>query len=136
MGESNIENVTNSVDQYKTEVTTKVQHINETKVVSDDQIQDTEKMFQTMMETMSNQMKNQLQKLKESNSKIGSNVKQMQESADCHVQKVTTEVMHSKEKLIRAQKSIQSNQEQCQSWYFSNEKSIESSFNGINQELE
>jgi len=134
--ESNIENVTNSVAQYKTEVTTKVQHINETKVVSDDQIQDTEKMFQTMMETMSNQMKNQLQKLKESNSKIGSNVKQMQESADCHVQKVTTEVMHSKEKLIRAQKSIQSNQEQCQSWYSSNEKSIESSFNGINQELE
>merc|ERR1711990_1300653 len=134
--ESNIENVTNSVAQYKTEVTSKVQHIHESKAVSDGQIEETKKMFQTMMENVQETMANHMGKLVESNAKIGSDADLIKESAGCHTEKITTELIHSNEKLTQAQKSIQCHKEQCESWFASNEKSIESSFNDLNQKLE
>ena len=65
-------------------------------------------MFQTMMETMTNQMN----KLVESNATIDSDANLIEQSADCHTEKVTTELMNSKQKLTHVQKSIQSHQEQ------------------------
>ena len=133
--ESNIENVTNSVAQYKTEVTSKVQHIHgnfynyyfiristfidpfspiisESKAVSDGQIEETKKMFQTMMENVQETMANHMNKLVESNAKIGSDADLIKESAGCHTEKITTELIHSNEKLTQAQKSIQCHKEQ------------------------
>jgi len=134
--ESNIENVTNSVAQYKTEVTSKVQHIHESKVVSDGQIEETKKMFQTMMEKMAETMTNQMNKLVESNAKISSDANLIEESSGRQTEKITTELLHSNEKLTQAQKLITCHKEQCESWFASNEKSIESSFNDLNQKLE
>ena len=139
--ESNIENVTNSVAQYKTEVTSKVQHIHgnffqyyftifrnffdtfwpiisESKVVSDGQIEETKKMFQTMMQKMAETMTNQMNKLVESNAKISSDANLIEESSGRQTEKITTELLQSNEKLTQAQKLITCHKEQVNILFF------------------
>ena len=71
-------------------------------------------MFQTMMETMANQMN----KLAESNAKIGSDAALLQESALSHVETMTSEFTQSKDKLTQVKKSMKSHQEQVNTGQF------------------
>ena len=61
-----------------------------------------------MMETMANQMN----KLAESNAKIGSDAALLQESVLSHVETMTSEFTQSKDKLTQVKKSMKSHQEQ------------------------
>ena len=69
-------------------------------------------MFQTMMETMAETMTNQMNKLVESNAKISSDANLIEESTGRQTEKITTELLHSNEKLTQAQKLITCHKEQ------------------------
>ena len=69
-------------------------------------------MFQTMMENVQVTMTKQMNMLVESNAKISSDAELIKESAGCHIEKITTELIHSNEKLSQAQKSIQCHKDQ------------------------
>ena len=75
-------------------------------------------MFQTMMEKMAETMTNQMNKLVESNAKISSDANLIEESSGRQTEKITTELLHSNEKLTQAQKLITCHKEQVNILFF------------------
>lgn len=71
-----------------------------------------------MMETMAETMTNQMNKLVESNSKISSDANLIEESTGRRTEKITTELLHSNEKLSQAKKLITGHKEQVNILFF------------------
>ena len=71
-----------------------------------------------MMETMAETMTNQMNKLVESNAKISSDANLIEESTGRQTEKITTELLHSNEKLTQAQKLITCHKEQVNNLFY------------------
>jgi len=98
----------------------------------DSQIEKSEKMMKTMMENFLEMTET----LRRSSKQINQQEQLIDEAAGEHFNQITAQLNNPKQKLTHVQKSINTHFEQSQNLHGAIEKTIESSFEAINQKLE